>query len=107
MLSSLITCGIREVNRYEQICRIINDGFTSHSIDYCGLLVDGVINRIFRMCIIGGEYMEQLTKAQTYVSDFLYNIYLESDSKELDEWLIYLARENGDEKLAQLMGGNK
>lgn len=51
--------------------------------------------------------MEQLTKAQTYVSDFLYNIYLESDSKELDEWLIYLARENGDEKLAQLMGGNK
>lgn len=51
--------------------------------------------------------MERLTKAQTYVSDFLYNIYLESDSKELDEWLRFLAIENGDEQLAQLMGGNK
>lgn len=51
--------------------------------------------------------MKQLTKAQTYVSDFLYNIYLESDSKELDEWLIYLARENGDTKLAETMGDNK
>lgn len=48
-----------------------------------------------------------LTKQQTYVSDFLYNIYLESDSKELDEWLVYLARENGDEKLANMIGGNK
>lgn len=48
-----------------------------------------------------------LTKAQTYVSDFLYNVYLESDSKELDSWLAYLARENGDEQLAQLMGGNE
>ena len=45
-----------------------------------------------------------LTKAQTYVSDFLYNIYLESDSKELDSWLAYLARENGDEQLAKMMG---
>lgn len=63
---------------------------------------------VFLGCVLqGGEHMEQLTKAQTYVSDFLYNIYLESDSKELDEWLIYLARENGDEQLAQLMGGNK
>lgn len=43
----------------------------------------------------------ELTKAQTYVSDFLFNIYLESDSKELDEWLVYLARENGDKKLAE------
>lgn len=51
--------------------------------------------------------MEQLTKAQIYVSEFLHNIYLESDSKELDEWLIYLARENGDELLANIMGGNK
>lgn len=48
-----------------------------------------------------------LTTAQTYVSDFLYNIYLESDSKELDEWLAYLARENGDEQLAKMIGGNK
>lgn len=49
----------------------------------------------------------ELTKAQTYVSDFLYHVYLESDSKELDEWLMYLARESGDEQLARLMGGNK
>lgn len=48
-----------------------------------------------------------LTKQQTYVSDFLYNIYLESDSNELDEWLAYLARENGDEQLANIIGGNK
>ena len=48
-----------------------------------------------------------LTKQQTYVSEFLYNVYLESDSKELDEWLVYLARESGDERLAQLMEGNK
>lgn len=48
----------------------------------------------------------ELTKVQTYVSDFLYNIYLESDSKDLDEWLIYLARENGDTKLAEMMGDN-
>lgn len=46
-----------------------------------------------------------LTKQQTCVSDFLYNIYLESDSKELDEWLAYLARENGDEQLAKLIEG--
>ena len=49
----------------------------------------------------------ELTKSQTYVSDFLYNIYLESDSKELDEWLVYLARENGDEELATMIGGKK
>lgn len=48
-----------------------------------------------------------LTKQQTYVSDFLYHIYLESDSKELDSWIMYLARENGDEKLAQAIEGNK
>lgn len=85
---------------------LFNDGFTSYGINYCGLLVDCLINRIFRVCIIGGEIME-LTKAQTYVSDFLYNVYLNSDSKELDEWLIYLARENGDEQLAKMIGGNK
>lgn len=48
-----------------------------------------------------------LTSKQTIISDFLYNIYFESDSKELDEWLVYLARESGDERLAQLMEGNK
>ena len=48
-----------------------------------------------------------LTKQQTYVSDFLYNVYLESDSKELDAWLEYLARESGNEQLAKLIGGNK
>lgn len=48
-----------------------------------------------------------LTKEQTYVSDFLYNIYLESDSEELDNWLVYLALENGDEQLANMIGGNE
>lgn len=47
-----------------------------------------------------------LTKQQTYVSDFLYNVYLTSDSKELDEWLAYLARENGDEQLAEAMNND-
>lgn len=48
-----------------------------------------------------------LTTKQTIISDFLYNIYLESDSKELDEWLSYLALENGDERLAKAIRGNK
>lgn len=48
-----------------------------------------------------------LTKQQTYISDFLYHIYLASDSRDLDEWLEYLARENGDEQLAKMIGGNK
>lgn len=86
--------------------RLFNDGFTSYGINYRGLLVDCVINRILRVYIIGGEIME-LTKAQTYVSDFLYNVYLNSDSRELDEWLVYLARENGDEQLARMIGDNK
>lgn len=47
-----------------------------------------------------------LTTKQTIISDFLYHIYLESDSKELDEWIVYLARENGDTKLAEMMGDN-
>lgn len=47
-----------------------------------------------------------LTKAQTHVSDFLFNIYLESDSEELDKWLSWLALMNGDEKLAEAMGYN-
>ncbi len=48
-----------------------------------------------------------MTNRQTVISDFLYSMYLNSDSKELDEWLIYLARENGDEQLARMMGDNK
>lgn len=48
-----------------------------------------------------------LNKNQTIISDFLYNIYLESDSKELDEWIVYLVRENGDEKLAKAIEGNE
>lgn len=48
-----------------------------------------------------------LTSKQTIISDFLYNIYLESDNEELDNWLAYLARENGDEQLAKMIGGNE
>lgn len=48
-----------------------------------------------------------LTKQQTYVSEFLYNVYLKSDSEELDRWLAYLARENNDEQLANTIGGNE
>lgn len=48
-----------------------------------------------------------MTSRQIAISDFLYTVYLNSDSKELDEWLIYLARESGDEQLAQLMENNK
>lgn len=48
-----------------------------------------------------------LTTKQTIISDFLYNIYLKSDSKELDEWIMYLARENGDEVLAVAIEGNE
>lgn len=48
-----------------------------------------------------------LTIKQTIISDFLYDTFLESDSNELDEWLIYLARENGDEQLVQNMEDNK
>ena len=40
-----------------------------------------------------------LTSKQTIISDFLYNMYLESDSIDLDLWIAYLARENGDDKL--------
>lgn len=86
--------------------RLFNDRLASYSISHCGVLVVSIVSGIFRMYLIGGDLME-LTKAQTYVSDFLYHVYLESDSKELDEWLIYLARESGDEQLARLMGGNK
>lgn len=48
-----------------------------------------------------------MTNRQIAISDFLYSIYLKSDSKELDEWLIYLARESGDERLARMIGDNQ
>ena len=48
-----------------------------------------------------------LTNEQQIISDFLGMMYLHSDSKELDAWLVYLARENGDEQLADLIGGNE
>lgn len=48
-----------------------------------------------------------LTKTQTHVSDFLFNIYLESDSDELDKWLAWLALMNGDKKLAEAMDNNE
>lgn len=48
-----------------------------------------------------------LTIKKSIISNFLLSIYLESDSKELDEWIVYLARENGDEPLAKIIEGNK
>lgn len=36
---------------------LFNDGFTSYNLGYRGLLVDCLINRIFRVCIIGGDYI--------------------------------------------------
>lgn len=50
-----------------------------------------------------GLMILNLTKEQQIISDFLGMMYLHSDSKELDEWLIYLARENGDEQLVEVM----
>lgn len=47
-----------------------------------------------------------LTKEQTIVSDFLFNIYLESDSPELDKWLAWLAIMNHDEKLAEAISND-
>lgn len=54
-----------------------------------------------------GLMILNLSKKQTVISDFLYNMYLESDSIEFDLWIAYLARTNGDEKLAQLIEGNE
>lgn len=48
-----------------------------------------------------------MTKEQQIISDFLGMMYLHSDSKELDAWLVYLARENGDEQLAEMIEGNE
>lgn len=46
--------------RHEQICRLFDDGFINYGVDYCGLLVVSVINRIFRMCAmrlkVGDKY---------------------------------------------------
>lgn len=47
-----------------------------------------------------------MTKKQQIISDFLFDMYIQSDSKELDEWLQYLALENGDTLLQQKMRGN-
>lgn len=47
-----------------------------------------------------------LTTKQTIISDFLYHIYLDSDSEELDKWLGWLAIMNGDEKLAEVIHEN-
>lgn len=47
-----------------------------------------------------------MTKEQTIISDFLLKCYLESDSDELDKWIEFLARENGDDELANAMRGN-
>lgn len=47
-----------------------------------------------------------MTNKQQIVSDFLFDMYIQIDSKELDEWLQYLALENGDKLLQQKMRGN-
>lgn len=47
-----------------------------------------------------------MTKAQNIISDFICNIYLDSDSEELDNWLGWLAIMNGDEKLAEVINEN-
>ena len=47
-----------------------------------------------------------MTKKQQIISDFLFDMYIQSDSKELDEWLQYLTLENGDTLLQQKMRGN-
>ena len=44
-----------------------------------------------------------MTKKQQIISDFLFDMYIQSDSKELDEWLQYLALEK---LLQQKMRGN-
>ena len=65
---------------------------------YVTFIMAKMIKKLRRLRILN------LTSKQTIISDFLYNIYLESDNKELDNWIAYLARENGDEKLAQAIG---
>lgn len=46
--------------------------------------------------------MSSKTKRQDIISTFLFNVWLYSDSDELDEWMAYLARENEDDELADL-----
>lgn len=45
--------------------------------------------------------MNSKTIRQDIISTFLFNVWLHSDSDELDEWLAYLARENKDDDLAR------
>lgn len=51
--------------------------------------------------------MLDFTIKQKIISDFLADVYIASDSNELDKWLAFLARENGDEPLANRIGGNE
>lgn len=46
--------------------------------------------------------MKLIDKKQI-ISDFLLNVYLYSDDCDLDNWLQFLARENGDEILAEVI----
>lgn len=66
-----------------------------------------ILIAVFIGCILQGGDQMALTKARTHVSDFLFNIYLESDSDELDKWLAWLALMNGDKKLAEAMDNNE
>lgn len=47
------------------------------------------------------------SKEQKVISDFLYYMYRESDSVELDLWIAYLARHAGDEQLAIAIEGGE
>ena len=82
--------------------------YYSHDIDYLYYVpmhIDMLHKRHIKKMKFGSDNVRNIH--QTIISDFLYNIYLESDSKELDEWIVYLARENGDEKLANAIGDNE
>lgn len=46
------------------------------------------------------------TKQQDIISTFLFKVWFQSDSDELDAWLAYLARENKDDELAELFEVN-
>lgn len=52
-----------------------------------------------------GLMILDLTTKKSIISSFLLSIYLESDNNELDEWIGYLARENDDEQLAEIIEG--
>ena len=50
---------------------------------------------------------DELTEEQTTISNFLIEQAIESDSRELDLWLAYLARQAGDEQLAIAIEGGE